>query len=198
VQCDPCIVAPGQTSRLTAQATDPDGDAVTYRWTAPQGTFSPTDAANTTWTAPQQTGNVPVTVTAQDGRGGQATAGVTLQVVRRDPIVFEDVHFDFDRFTLRADALKILDDAVAKLQANPTIQVTIEGHCDSIGTQQYNLALGERRANSARDYLVSRGIAANRLRTVSYGEDRPTADNNTAQGRARNRRAHLVVVMETP
>jgi peptidoglycan-associated lipoprotein len=119
-------------------------------------------------------------------------------VVRRETVAFEDVHFDFDRFNLRPDALKILDDAVAKLQANPDIRVTIEGHCDSIGTQQYNLALGERRANAAREYLVSRGIAASRLQTVSYGEDRPIADNNTAQGRAQNRRAHLLVIMETP
>ena len=198
VQCDPCIVEPGQTSRLTAQATDPDGDAVTYRWTAPQGTFSPADAAATTWTAPTQVGNVPVTVTATDNRGGSATATATIQVVRREVVTFEDVHFDFDRFNLRPDALKLLDDAVAKLQANPEIRVTIEGHCDSIGTQQYNLALGERRANAARDYLVSRGIAASRLQTVSYGEDRPIADNNTAQGRAQNRRAHLLVIMETP
>ena len=107
-------------------------------------------------------------------------------------IEFEDVHFDFDRFNLRPDALKILDDAVAKLQANPNVHVTIEGHSDSIGTQQYNLALGERRANSVRDYLVRRGIAASRLRTVSYGEERPIADNETAAGRAMNRRAHLV------
>jgi peptidoglycan-associated lipoprotein len=199
IQCDPsCVVEPGQTVRLTAQATDPDGDAVTYKWSAPQGSFSPADAAATTWTAPAQTGNVPVTVTAADTRGGNATATATLQVVRREAITFEDVHFDFDRFNLRPDALKILDDAVAKLQANPDIRVTIEGHCDSIGTQQYNLALGERRANSARDYLISRGIAASRLQTVSYGEDRPIADNNTAQGRAQNRRAHLVVIMETP
>jgi peptidoglycan-associated lipoprotein len=198
IQCDPCEVAPGQTSRLTAQATDPDGDAVTYRWSAPGGSFSPTDAASTTWTAPGQTGDVPVTVTATDSRGGSATATRTIRVVQREEVTFEDVHFDFDRFNLRPDALKLLDDAVAKIQANPDIRVTIEGHADSIGTQQYNLALGERRANSAREYLISRGIPAARLQTVSYGEDRPIADNNTAQGRAQNRRAHLVVVMEIP
>jgi peptidoglycan-associated lipoprotein len=159
--------------------------------TLPYSTTGP----NTTWTAPTQPANVPITVVATDAGGGKATATTTIQVTRRTEIVFEDVHFDFDRFNLRADALKILDDAVAKLQANPDIQVTLEGHCDSVGSQQYNLALGERRATSARDYLVSRGIAASRLRTVSYGEDRPIADNNTGQGRAQNRRAHLVVVM---
>jgi peptidoglycan-associated lipoprotein len=121
---------------------------------------------------------------------------LTVPVVRREAIMFEDVHFDFDRFNLRPEALKILDDAIAKLQANPGLNVTIEGHCDSIGTAEYNLALGERRSNSVRDYLQSRGIAMTRLRTVSYGEERPIADNSTAAGRATNRRAHLAVIIQ--
>ena len=195
--CDPVTVEPGQTSRCSATATDPDGDPVTYAWTAPGGTFNPANAANTTWTAPQQLGSVPVTVTARDNRGGSATASITLQVVRREVITFEDVHFAFDRYNLRPEALKILDDAVMKLMANPNIRVTIEGHTDSIGTSEYSLALGERRANSVRDYLVNRGIMQDRMRTVSYGEDRPIADNKTAEGRAMNRRAHIVVIMET-
>ena len=194
--CNPCSVEPGQTSNLSASGTDPDGDPLTYQWTAPQGTFNNPNAANTVWTAPNQEGNVNATVTAQDNRGGTATGTVNLQVVRRATLMFEDVHFDFDRFNLRPDALKILDDAVAKLQSNPALNVTIEGHCDSIGTAEYNIALGERRSNSVRDYLVSRGINMNRLRTVSYGEERPIADNNTAEGRAMNRRAHLAVIIQ--
>lgn len=195
INCNPCVLEVGRPAQLSATATDPDGDAVTLTWSAPQGSFSSTSGPNTTWTAPTQPGNVPVTVVATDTAGGRATATATLQVIRRTEIVFEDVHFDFNMFNLRPDALKLLDEAVAKLQANPDIQVTLEGHCDSVGSQQYNLALGDRRATSARDYLVSRGIAASRLRTVSYGEDRPIADNNTGPGRAQNRRAHLVVVM---
>jgi outer membrane protein OmpA-like peptidoglycan-associated protein len=194
--CNPCSLEPGATSNLTATGTDPDGDPLTYQWTAPQGTFSNANAQNTVWTAPNQEGNVLATVTARDNRGGTATGSVNLTVVRRETIMFEDVHFDFDRFNLRPDALKILDDAVAKLQSNPTLNVTIEGHCDSIGTVEYNLALGERRSNSVRDYLVSRGIAAGRLRTVSYGEERPIADNGTPAGRAMNRRAHLAVIIQ--
>jgi peptidoglycan-associated lipoprotein len=169
---------------------------VTYRWTAPQGTFNPADAANSTWTAPNQPGTVVLTVTASDGRGGTATSSCTVNVAAREVIAFEDVHFAFDRFNLSPEALKILDDAVAKLQANPDINVTIEGHTDSIGTSEYNLALGERRANSVRDYLSMRGIAAGRLRTVSYGEERPIATNDTAAGRAMNRRAHLLVILQ--
>ena len=194
--CNPCSVEPAGTSNLTATGTDPDGDPLMYQWTAPQGTFSNANAQNTVWTAPNQEGNVLATVTARDNRGGTATGSVNLTVVRRETIMFEDVHFDFDRFNLRPDALKILDDAIAKLQANPGLNVTIEGHCDSIGTVEYNLALGERRSNSVRDYLVSRGIAAGRLRTVSYGEERPVGDNSTAAGRAMNRRAHLAVIIQ--
>lgn len=187
---------PGQTCKASAQATDPDGDAVTYRWTAPQGTFNPVDAANSTWTAPNQSGPVALTVTASDGRGGTATSVANVTVAAREVIAFEDVHFAFDRFNLSPEALKILDEAVAKLQANPDINVTIEGHTDSIGTSEYNLALGERRANSVRDYLSMRGIGANRLRTVSYGEERPIASNDTRPGRAMNRRAHLLVILQ--
>jgi peptidoglycan-associated lipoprotein len=195
--CDPLVVEPGGVSRCNATATDPDGDAVTYRWTAPSGSFGTPNAAATTWTAAQNPGSVPLTVTATDTRGGSATSTITVQVTRRVELVFEDVHFDFDRYNLRSDALRLLDDAVAKLMQNPNVRITIEGHCDSVGTSEYNLALGERRANSVRDYLTNRGVTNARLRTVSYGEDRPIADNNTTQGRAQNRRAHLVVIMET-
>jgi len=194
--CTPGTIEPGQTSNCTATATDPDGDPVRYVWSAPQGTFSTTAAQNTVWTAPNQVGNVLITVTAQDSRGGSATSTATVQVVRRQTLVFEDVHFDFDKYNLRPDALKILDDATAKLMMNGDVRITIEGHCDSIGTVEYNLALGERRASTVRDYLVNRGIMTQRLRTVSYGEERPIADNNTAAGRAQNRRAALVVILE--
>jgi peptidoglycan-associated lipoprotein len=194
--CDPSTVDPGGVSRCNATATDPDGDAVSYRWTGPSGTFGTATAAATTWTASQNPGAVPLTVTASDTRGGSATSSVTVNVTRRIELTFEDVHFDFDRFNLRPDALRILDDAVSKLMQNGNVRVTIEGHTDNVGTSEYNLALGERRANSVRDYLVNRGITNTRLRTVSYGEDRPITENNTAQGRAQNRRAHLVVIME--
>jgi peptidoglycan-associated lipoprotein len=195
--CDPLVVEPGAVAQCRSTATDPDGDAVTCRWTGPSGTFGTPNQPNTSWTAGQNPGAVPLTVTCSDPRGGSATSTVTVQVTQRVVITFEDVHFEFDRFTLRPEALKILDDAVAKLMQNPNVRITIEGHADSIGTSEYNLALGERRANSVRDYLTTRGIMNTRTRTVSYGEDRPIADNNTAQGRAQNRRAHLVVIMET-
>jgi peptidoglycan-associated lipoprotein len=197
----PCTVEAGQSVGLTAQGRDPDGDTLTYRWTAPTGTFSTPTGATTRWTAPADfEGNVPVTVTVNDGKGGTVTASATVAVTRpRPPVVelnFEDVYFDFDRSTLRPDALRLLDDAVAKLQANPTRNIIIEGHTCNIGTSEYNLALGERRARSVQNYLVSRGVSANRLEIVSYGEERPKFDNSREETRRLNRRAALVVKVQ--
>ena len=192
IQANPPVLEPGQTTNLSAPATDPDGDTITYTWSAPAGTFNSQNGMNTQWTAPNQEGNYPLTVTANDGRGGTAQSTITIPVMRRQPITFEDVHFDFDMSTLKPEAIRILDDAVMKLQANPTLNVTIEGHTDSVGTAEYNLSLGERRANAVRNYLLDRGVAASRMRTVSYGEERPIASNDTADGRAMNRRAHIV------
>jgi outer membrane protein OmpA-like peptidoglycan-associated protein len=87
----------------------------------------------------------------------------------------------------------VLDEAVTALRENATLRVEIEGHTCSIGTAEYNLALGDRRANAVRDYLVSRGIGADRLRSVSYGEERPKHDNSREETRRLNRRAALVV-----
>ena len=110
--------------------------------------------------------------------------------------VGDRVYFDTDSHDIRSDAAPILDAQSNWLRRYPAVRVRIEGNADERGTREYNLALGARRANSVRDYLQSRGIAANRLRTVSYGEERPIADNSTAEGRAMNRRAHLAVIIQ--
>ena len=172
---------------------------LTFRWTAPTGTFQNPTARVTPWTAPQQPGPVPVTVPVSDGKGGTATDTVTIQVTNPAPVVqlnFEDIYFDFDRSTLRPEALRLLDDAVTKLQANPGRNIVIEGHTCNIGTAEYNLALGERRASSVRDYLTSRGVPANRLQSRSYGEERPKFDNAREETRRLNRRAALVVSVQ--
>jgi len=137
-----------------------------------------------------------LTVTVDDGKGGTASATTTIQVTPPPPVVelnFEDVYFDFDRSTLRPEALRLLDDAVAKLQANSTRNIIIEGHTCNIGTAEYNLALGERRAQSVQQYLTSRGIAASRLEIRSYGEERPKYDNAKEETRRLNRRAVLTL-----
>ena len=197
-QCDPCTVEIGKSSTVTATAQDPDGDPLTYRWTAPTGTLANPAERQTLWTAAQQDGSVPVTVTVNDGKGGTASDTVNIQVVRPTPktYTFEDVHFDFDRYTLRPEATRVLDEAVAALREDPTLRVNIEGHTCNIGTAEYNLALGDRRANAVKEYLVSRGVTADRLQTVSYGEERPKYDNAREETRRLNRRAALVVNLQ--
>ena len=194
-RCEPCTVEIGKTSTVTADASDPDGDSLTYRWSAPTGSLTNPTARQTPWTAPMQEGPVQVRVQVSDGKGGTADATVTIQVIRPavKEIVFEDVHFDFDRYSLRPEATRALDEAIKSLQDNPQLRIEVEGHTCNIGTAEYNLALGERRANAVRDYLTSRGIGADRLRTVSYGEERPKHDNSREETRRLNRRAALVV-----
>jgi len=105
----------------------------------------------------------------------------------------EDIHFDFDRHDIRPGDARILDVSAAWLQENPGTLVLIEGHCDERGTDAYNLALGDRRAKAAVDYLVSRGIQAERMTTLSYGKERPVCQEHTAACWAQNRRAHFLV-----
>ena len=107
--------------------------------------------------------------------------------------VFEDVHFDFDRYNLRPGATRLLDEVVVALEEDADLRIEIEGHTCNIGTTEYNLALGDRRANSVEEYLTSRGVSGNRLTTVSYGEERPAHDNAREETRRLNRRAALVV-----
>ena len=194
--CNPCTVEVGKASTVTATPQSSIGCSVTYAWSAPTGTLADRTGRSTTWTAPMQEGTVPVTVTVtcpQDGK--TATDTVNIQVVRPavKEFVFEDVHFDFDRYSLRPEATRALDEAITALQANPELRLELEGHTCNIGTAEYNLALGERRSNAVRDYLTGRGIGVDRLRTVSYGEERPKHDNAREETRRLNRRAALVV-----
>jgi peptidoglycan-associated lipoprotein len=193
--CNPCTVEVGKTSTVSAVGQDPDGDALTYTWSAPAGSLTNRSGQQTPWTAPMVEGPVPVTVTVSDGKGGTASDVVTIQVIKPavKEITFEDVHFDFDRYSLRPEAVRALDEAIRSLQENANLRIEIEGHTCNIGTAEYNLALGERRANAVREYLTSRGVSADRLRTVSYGEERPKFDNAREETRRLNRRAALVV-----
>jgi outer membrane protein OmpA-like peptidoglycan-associated protein len=194
--CDPCEVEVGRTSTVSADGQDPDGDPLTYQWKTAAGTVANPTVRQSPWTAPMQPGQVPVSVTVNDGRGGTASDSVTINVVQPRAYVFEDVHFEFDRFNIRPDALLVLDEAITAMQANTALRLTLEGHTCNIGTAEYNLALGERRASAVRDYLVSRGISADRLQTVSFGEERPKHDNAREETRRLNRRAALTVRLQ--
>jgi peptidoglycan-associated lipoprotein len=104
-----------------------------------------------------------------------------------------DAFFDYDQSDLREDARSVLAGDAQWLKKHSTVQVLIEGHCDERGTAAYNLALGDRRANAAKEYLVSLGIDGSRVRTVSYGKERPFCTESTESCWQKNRRAHLVI-----
>ena len=105
----------------------------------------------------------------------------------------KDVHFDFDKYDIRPSDTKMLDANAAWLKSNSTMLVLIEGHCDERGTNEYNLALGERRAKATMNYLVSQGVAQNRVSIISYGEERPVCTDHDEACWAKNRRAHFLV-----
>lgn len=119
---------------------------------------------------------------------------VTDTEVDTEPIpVMSDIFFDFDKSNLTSEAKRILEENARQLQDARSTTITVEGHCDERGTNSYNLALGERRAKAARDYLRSLGIAASRVKTVSMGEERPFDSGHTEAAWAKNRRAHFVI-----
>ncbi len=107
--------------------------------------------------------------------------------------VFKDIHFDFDDFSLRPDAKETLNGIAEWLLKNTATQILIEGHCDERGTNEYNLALGERRAKSAKKYLVQLGLAPKRISTISYGEEKPLDPGHTEEAWAKNRRDHFLI-----
>jgi peptidoglycan-associated lipoprotein len=110
--------------------------------------------------------------------------------------IFYDVHFDFDKYNLRAEDRDALNRHAKWFLENQKYSALIEGHCDEKGTEEYNLALGERRAEAVKKYLSDMGVGAARIKTVSYGEEYPLDTAQTEEAFAKNRRAHFVVSLE--
>ena len=132
--------------------------------------------------------------TIQDERLSESE-GEKREEIRVDRDMFEndDVQFEFDSAKLSMEAQDILRQKAEWLKENPRAKIIIEGHCDERGTNEYNLALGDRRAFSAKTFLVDLGIATSRLTTVSYGEERPIDSRADEDAWAKNRRAHFVI-----
>jgi peptidoglycan-associated lipoprotein len=104
----------------------------------------------------------------------------------------KDVYFDFDKYDIRPDDARVLDTNATWLKSNANNLVLIEGHCDERGTNEYNLALGERRAKATMNYLVAQGIQANRITIISYGKERPVCSQKDESCWQKNRRAHFL------
>lgn len=130
------------------------------------------------------------------GTGTQTGTGV-VPGSREDfqrSVASDTVNFALDSYDIDPQARSILDSQAAWLQRYPNVRVTIEGHADERGTREYNLALGDRRANAASNYLAARGVAAARITTISYGKERPLALGSDESAYAQNRRAVTVVL----
>ena len=164
--------APAPTGAATSTAATPPPSAVQPA----QPSTAPTPSTGGTTTTPAPS----------------STARPTVQDFAATPDL-ADVFVDFDKYDIRPGDAKTLDSNANWLKSNPNHLVLIEGHCDERGTNEYNLALGERRAKSTMNYLVSQGVQANRITIISYGEERPQCTEHTESCWAKNRRAHFLV-----
>lgn len=194
---NPNTIAPGQPSTLswqTSNATDVSIDGIGP--VDPNGSRQVTPADSTTYHL------------VAKGSGGtqEATARVTVaqQTVQQptetsltDEQAFEanvkDIYYDYDAYTVRAQDQAVLQADAAFLKQHPNIHFTIEGHCDERGSTEYNLALGDNRASSAKNALVQLGIPAGSIRTISYGKEKPFCTESNEQCWQQNRRAHFVI-----
>lgn len=121
-----------------------------------------------------------------------------LAVITPPGAALQDVYYEFDSIDLKADAEAILKKNAEWMKANPSARVEVEGHCDDVGSAEYNLALGAKRAQTARDFLVQQGIAPDRLVTISYGKEAPACLEPNEDCRVKNRRARFVMFTELP
>lgn len=179
----------GCTQRRVAQVSERpgDSDSIAQKAEMQQKPSMPSDA-NGAGSLPKET------ITEKElARLQPSDAMPTIKELQTK---ISDIYFDFDRYDVRDDAKPILKEVSAMLLKNKKIKVIIEGHCDDRGTNEYNLALGDRRAGSVKEYLVSLGIASARIEIISYGEEKPLCTEQTEDCWAKNRRAHFVFIEE--
>ena len=141
---------------------------------------------------PPATGDQAPPMQSDSGIGSTTVPGSAADF--REKVGSDFVLFATDSYDIDAEARAILDRQSQWLQQYSSVRITIEGHCDERGTREYNLALGDRRANSAKNYLASRGVTASRITTISYGKERPAAMGSDEGAWAQNRRAVTVVI----
>ena len=164
---------------------------------APSGAVSSTGAAPSAPAGPSQQ---PAPRAGGPAPSAPATAAPQNPTASQRPAIKEflpvpelkEIYFEFDKFDVRPEDAKILDSNAQWLKTNDNL-VLIEGHCDERGTNEYNLALGERRAKAAMNYLVAQGVQASRITIISYGEERPACTEHTEECWAKNRRAKFLV-----
>ena len=202
------------TVNLTAvPSTIESGQSVTLSWTSENATsldlqpgIGAVQSSGSTSVSPTESTTYTLTAT---GPGGTATSTARVTVTAPPPppppappavseeTLFEqnikDAFFDYNKSDIRPDAQQALTSDADFLKAHPRINLTVEGHCDERGSEEYNRGLGDRRAASAKNFLVNLGIAASRISTISYGKDRPFCTESNEECWQKNRRAHLVM-----
>jgi len=162
---------------------------------APTGAAATTPGSMTAVPAPSSSETTAAPTPSGAGSAGSSTPTPGARPSPKEFVAvaeLKDVFFDFDKYDIRPGDAKVLDGNASWLKSNDNL-VLIEGHADERGTNEYNLALGERRAKSTMNYLVSQGIQASRITIISYGEERPVCTEKTEECWAKNRRAHFLV-----
>ena len=211
----PPAAAEKPTVNLTAMpSTIESGQSVTLSWTSENATsldlqpgVGAVQSSGSTSVSPTESTTYTLTAT---GPGGTATATARVTVTSAPPppapsqpsavteeTLFEqnikDAYFDYNKSDIRPDAQQALTADADFLKSHPSMNFTIEGHCDERGSEEYNLGLGDRRASAAKTFLVNLGISASRITTISYGKDRPFCTESDEACYQKNRRAHLVL-----
>lgn len=201
LSADPSAIELGQSSTLNWSTTHATKASIDQNIgeVAISGSASVSPTSSTTYT-----------ITAS-GQGGSVTASTRIAVTVPAPEIpvaprpevesleelfvknVRDIYFDYDRAEIGGDARLVLASAAEFLTQNESLQFSIEGHCDERGSQEYNLGLGDRRANAARSYLANLGVSVDRMNAISYGKERPQCQESAEECYQRNRRAHFVL-----
>lgn len=195
----PTAIEKGQSSTLSWKSSNATGVTIDngVGTVEPSGSRSVSPSASTTYmaraTGPGGTAvaEARITVTAPS-----AVTPPPLPAVTDDAFFaanIKDAFFDYDQYSIREDAQVALQADARALNQRPNIRITIEGHCDERGSEKYNLALGDRRANAIKEYLVGQGVNASRIDTISYGEERPFCEDHNETCWQDNRRGHIVM-----
>jgi peptidoglycan-associated lipoprotein len=161
---------------------------------APEVTTAPTPVPEAQSGGVTQVQSEPAITPAEVPESGVAAGELPADVAAINQAGYlKDAFFETDKADLRDDTREVLAADAAWLKNHPSVKVTIEGHCDERNTSEYNLALGWRRANAAKDYMVSLGVIADNVATISYGEEKPFAAGHDETAWSQNRRVHFVV-----
>lgn len=180
------FVAACETASQTA--TDSAGESTA---STSSSTASTSSSSGSSGSSSSSSSSSSGSASSSSSSGGAASASTSAEEALA--AIGNTVYFDYDSSALSGNAQGTLLRQAGFLNANPALTITIEGHCDERGTREYNLALGERRATAARDYLLAQGVDPARIRVISYGKERPVASGSTEQSWSKNRRAATVL-----